>query len=1085
MVLLVCGVMGMWAGRAAAQAAGPERGAMKVAIICRDDGGAAKSEQVTAILTAGLSHSEEFSLVEREAVRKVIAEQALQIAGDAAGAVKAGNLMGANLLLLVQLAKEDRGLLRVQLVETAGGVILLDQVERLEAMTTKAEDFRQVVEGLARKAAVPVPDRKLVGLIGVSSGEPGRSLDTLTTSLEVLLRTGLAASPRVVMLEREQLQHLVAERGLSGMDVKLRGSARLLDLRVKRAEGAGDAVAKDQLEIAVRVRDMGGRNEKTVQLVLPGKDLAALRRALVPEVLKALEVLEGGLPAQAAGDVREEAFAFAERAQVMRLGGREKSALSLALTAYSLDPRPDYLRLLTQICDSIFNRTSPSLGSHFSIIRPHRRNAEQLSAALLMAELHLDASRRVLTNLPAEMPDSSSMQWGPGRGADLSSLQPMFPLADPPVTVEDKLVAEILERKREDYELWMGAYRRRKWSTRQFRQGYMYLQSFLSRDGADFRKRMQAIFEEYERGEPEGVQAPSQGNACPDIGIVFFGSAWSGYLGNVELEESRPLLKWLMERPEPLLRIQGLNALIRLDDRKEDDRIFQVMDMLFRGKTGKDFKPEWKFPLHISVTATRVKNNPKRIAYAMGLLEELEKSGDVLPLLRWTYESEILYYSPEAKDRLAAAERMQKLLQGKVVPDIYVKQLRMLEGDLGRTIKYAKKDAGLADSKGNPWDDFTIRAVDFGKPPARAPKLIWASLDRSQSEPDILMLWRSDPMNEKEGRAEFELVVGRMPLKGGRITEVARGRLPGPVGREHGELLGFQVTSVVATPAGIFIGDLGRGVIVARDEKLMEWTEKEGLSSNRIWSLGWGAGTLYAGADDGFISIDPRSGKCRTLGSANAMKSLNPLDGGTPYRVGNILPAPDGKSLWLSIGADTSRVGLWRYDLASGTYEHVVHVPDKSKPVKDPGPSLTWHEGKLLVLGVDRGMEGLHDANTGAMLRPFRGPGLYSLHLMGATYTERSTADVWVASSHTMHRRVALTPLGFVRHHGVLVDLFGEEASLWKSKIVKPEMQRDWQVIEEVGGGFFAASYWDSIDRPQMYFISPPPGLSGDPPNGR
>ena len=112
--------------------------------------------------------------------------------------------------------------------------------------------------------------------------------------------------------------------------------------------------------------------------------------------------------------------------------------------------------------------------------------------------------------------------------------------------------------------------------------------------------------------------------------------------------------------------------------------------------------------------------------------------------------------------------------------------------------------------------------------------MIWAGVDRSGKEPDLILLWRSDPIDERDNQGDFTLVVGRMPLQGGQITELARQKLPGPAYRGFTDVLGFRITSVLSMPEGIFIGDFRRGVLMARNGKIAAWTEKEGLSSNQI-----------------------------------------------------------------------------------------------------------------------------------------------------------------------------------------------------------------------------------------------------------
>ena len=292
--------------------AAPEKGwGVKVAVICRDGGGV-KGDEVEGVLTAALSGSKEFGLVERGAVRKVLDEQKLQALSDTAGAVKIGQLTGADLLVFCEGIKDSKPpALRMRAVETVSGVVLMDVLVEVGALTGKPEVLVKEVEGAVRKVGVPVAERKVVGVIGVSSEELNASLDSLAASLGVLLRVDLARSPNVVVLEREQLQHLTAEKGLSGMEVKLRGSTRLVEVKLKKSQEAGK---KDEIEATVRITEMAGGKTQTVKLELPGKDIAALRKQLNTEVLKAIDA---PLLGEAGTDVSAEAAVFRQRALML------------------------------------------------------------------------------------------------------------------------------------------------------------------------------------------------------------------------------------------------------------------------------------------------------------------------------------------------------------------------------------------------------------------------------------------------------------------------------------------------------------------------------------------------------------------------------------------------------------------------------------------------------------------------------------------------------------------------------------------------------------------------------------------------
>jgi hypothetical protein len=342
---------------------------------------------------------------------------------------------------------------------------------------------------------------------------------------------------------------------------------------------------------------------------------------------------------------------------------------------------------------------------------------------------------------------------------------------------------------------------------------------------------------------------------------------------------------------------------------------------------------------------------------------------------------------------------------------------------------------------------------------------------------DLLTLWRSEPIHSVDHKGDFTLVLARLPLAGGNLAELARATLPGPdYHTEHGKIVGFRITSLLPTPQGIFIADFLRGILVARDGKISAWTAKEGLASDEIWSLGWGNDTLYAGADNGFMSIDPKTGQCKTLASSKSVASGNPLNGGTAYRIANILSSPDGKSLWLAVGGDDSRLGVWRYDLAGGTFDHVVHTLFPEPQLRAGGPSMTWHDGKLMIFNVrgDAFHDGLFDPNSGALVEHYQNA--VATLPTDMVFDERTGKDLSVIA-YPSQNGVVFTPRGFVKADRTLFPFPGESGP-WifhidNSFIATPALDREWQSVQEAGPGFVAAIY----DAPQYLKTRPGPAL--------
>ena len=603
-------------------------------------------------------------------------------------------------------------------METASGVILLDQLEEVQALGRNPARFRPAMEMAVEKAAIPVSARKLIGVLDVSNDEPGKALDPLATTLGVLLGVDMAKSPSVVVLEREQLRHLTAERDLSGLEVKLRASTRLLDVRIKRGQDGG----KERLDVTARITEMSGGTAQILKLSEPPGDLRTLRSDLSKAVL---EALAAPVPPHGAGDMKAEAQAFHQRAEMLLLHGYVTQALRLAETAYTLDPQNPYFDIIARCCHDIYFGINPSLGSNNAVGYVHAGTLEELNAGLLLAQMHLDASERVTAVIPADIKSPGDLHWGP-LFTNLDVLRPMFPLPDPPQTPEQRLAQQLVVLARQEYRLWFNVYREHNWSLGIFNYITLFSGPYLAKDDADYCSQAETAYQDFERElaswppEKQGLPPP-----YPDITETIVLSHRSGRVGNLTVEGIRPLVIWLTKQRDPLLRVQGWNALTWLDGEParqaaalhaldalfraeplfaSPQKVFYVHESQFQGRfVHQSFLP----PNYIYYSFYVFHDADKLGEYTTRLIDELEKKRDPMPLLRWTRETTLLLWLPDKQD-LALSLRMQKLLELKPVPPAYAESLGIIEANLKDRIKVCQQRLGLLADTTNRWDSVQV-----------------------------------------------------------------------------------------------------------------------------------------------------------------------------------------------------------------------------------------------------------------------------------------------------------------------------------------------------------------------------------------
>ena len=287
------------------------------------------------LLMAQLSQ-EGVQLVERKQLDAILQEQELSAAGltERVNLVKVGRLVRADAFVLLSVEKgKDASLLRVRVAETAHGVRLLDALtawdaqQALEAAGALAGSLKGVVD----KLRLPAGQVMAVSIMRVNAGPDLPPEDKwLPEGLRGALSARLAAEPRVVVLEREDLDLLRQEKDLTaGEHGAFLGAAVLIDAFV-------GASPNKELVLTVELLDADGKSRGTTEVPVSADDpLAAVQAAaekLVPRLTHAA----------AAGTLAGEAEAqqFYKRAGLF-VGSVQNpdETMSLLATAHALAPQ--------------------------------------------------------------------------------------------------------------------------------------------------------------------------------------------------------------------------------------------------------------------------------------------------------------------------------------------------------------------------------------------------------------------------------------------------------------------------------------------------------------------------------------------------------------------------------------------------------------------------------------------------------------------------------------------------------------------------------------------------------------------------
>jgi hypothetical protein len=176
---------------------------------------------LVSLLEVELSQTEGLRLLERTEIERILAEQQLSVAGlpDRHAAIKVGWLLRADAFLLLSAedgaaqGKDKNGLLRARFVETAHGLRLWDSFEPLNAakFAEIAQKVTNKVSAARDKLTLPAGQAIPVGIVDVHRVQLGDSHRWLTRVIPGMLSVRLSKEPRIVMLERADLQILRRE----------------------------------------------------------------------------------------------------------------------------------------------------------------------------------------------------------------------------------------------------------------------------------------------------------------------------------------------------------------------------------------------------------------------------------------------------------------------------------------------------------------------------------------------------------------------------------------------------------------------------------------------------------------------------------------------------------------------------------------------------------------------------------------------------------------------------------------------------------------------------------------------------------
>ena len=314
-------VVALLAALGAAQAPVPPRVALLATTLNAD------SEKYLDVAMAELTARGGVELVERQAIRQVLGEQALALQQDASG-VAAGQLLRADVVGVLETTPDGKEAGGFAVLDTATGVSYWNEgLDQTGVESVAGEMARGVAAALEKRGRAEAIGT--VCLLGARNAEFPRNMDVFCETVAYLLERRLVANPALATLDRRRLETVVSENSLPGVESKsaaLRASLRLVELDFRR--GAADG----EVKVLARVTDAGGTLIAQPKVAGP-QDAAALAERLQAALAEVLHAA----PTMAAGDRAAEAKRFRAQGKILWDRKVQDPALKAYAAAIALD----------------------------------------------------------------------------------------------------------------------------------------------------------------------------------------------------------------------------------------------------------------------------------------------------------------------------------------------------------------------------------------------------------------------------------------------------------------------------------------------------------------------------------------------------------------------------------------------------------------------------------------------------------------------------------------------------------------------------------------------------------------------------
>jgi hypothetical protein len=1045
------------------------------AIVALDE----KSKELADLLTVEASSWPNVELLEREQIDRVLAEMQLNSSGlvNRNETIQFGQLAKADALILVnwdtptapaETSIETEGspastspssLLRLRLVETTSSVRMLDVVLPSTDVTTSLRKISGELQAAVNKIAVSPSNRQLIGVMLIKSEEPGDYLASYCKTLTRLVEAELYRQPQLLVLERSQLQELTKESALTGVELKLRGATRLLDVGLRRSDSGQGLIATCRLIVP------GEQAEPSFRVDITSQNTVEVRNEIVSAVMHKL----GQAKRQQPVTPENEASEFDQKRAFFERAFRYEETADLAEAAMALAPTPERLsQTLIAYKNWVHAKSYIATQEAFQAALSYRQfrlnwlkqtqpldamrqrldgSAFEPNVLYIKTQIESDEVRRLRSSADELSLKILELQIAEATTAH-QRLQLLFQsLLQSPLYCESgqdfvrelpRLLARI------DQEIQFAQVKREP-SDPIYVRYISLLAHVIDLAVAQTNLDPNTHSNTLQTWKPNSIDTladllTTQSDTARQVARLVAQMGHDGEVGETAAKELWNMLKgWPpVHDVENNIRYRELKDLPikRLATTSWGTEFAE--NLLIRAEQKQDATEIREQRLVISASPTRVgENRSARLERALAVVSRFDQTKDRM--------NEIAYWQN-------AVEKWQRIESRQRGPSLPVMPSQISSPESTKLWKrFSIKP--LYVTRTNP--NVSPSESDIFTDPEQmycgvAQVFVDRRQDAIQRGGELIFLWERP--NSKKGLQRFDLTTQSTRRIGVDFPGISPNMRP----------LNFSKPTLTVSPDAIYVAAGAPGFYKLQRDTVTSFTEEEGAPSNLVHQLAWFKDLLYVAFDDAFASFNPVTREFQVLATSKSVESRNPLDGRGSFAFQELIADEEHDCLWISVQDNTSpqeRSGWWQFKPVANEFNLVKHNRSRQ-----PITSSWTPEGLLLQLPQDTPGATAHTA--WAKLDPTQA----SLSCLEGYSSGYGTRFVMLGDMIFAGGRL-LTPDG--QSH--LPNLTEHPFSAFKSSILEGPFTRtysaaDWSMLARVGNGFI--THYEH-ERKILWYIEP------------